>query len=58
MSYEKAVIVSRFIQMDTEARDKLLSRFNDAEVEQVYKNAGRYEEGAHADRAADRKKAV
>lgn len=58
MSYEKAVMVSRFIEMDAEARDKLLSRFNDAEVEEVYKKAGWYEEGAHAGRIGNRKKAV
>ena len=58
MSYEKAVVVSRFIQMDEEARDKLLSRFDDTKVEEVYKKSGWYEEGAHADRSANRKKAV
>lgn len=57
-TYELAVMISWFIQMDAEERDKLLSRFDDAEVEEVYKKAGRYEEEAHADRRADRKKAV
>lgn len=57
-AYEKAVVVSRFIGMDAEARDKLLNRFDSDEVKRVYKNAGRYEEVADADRGADRKQVV
>lgn len=56
--YEKAVVISRFIGMDEEARDKLLNRFDADEVKQVFKDAGRYEEVADADRSADRKQAV
>lgn len=57
-AYEKAVVISRFIGMDAEARDKLLDRFDAEEVKQVYKDAGRYEEVADADRGTDRKQAV
>lgn len=57
-AYEKAVVVSRFVGLDVEARDKLLNRFDSDEVTQVYKNAGRYEEVADADRGADRKQVV
>lgn len=57
-TYEKAVIVSRFIQMDAPERDKLLNRFDEDAVEQAYKNAGWYEEEANADRSWNRKEAV
>lgn len=57
-AYEKAVVVSRFIGMDAEARDKLLNRFDSDEVKQVFKDAGRYEEVTDADRGADRKQVV
>lgn len=57
-AYEKAVVISRFIGMDVEARDKLLNRFDPDAVKQVFKDAGRYEEVADADRGADRKQAV
>lgn len=56
--YEEAVIVSRFIQMDVLERDKLLNRFDSEVVEQVYKNAGWWEEEANADRIWNRKEAV
>lgn len=58
ITYETAVIVSRFIEMDKTARDKLLNRFNQEAVEQAYKAAGWYEEERNADREADRKEAV
>lgn len=57
-AYEKAVVISRFVGMDVEARDKLLNRFDPDAVKQVFKDAGRYEEVADADRGADRKQAV
>lgn len=58
MDYENAVVVSRFIEMDYEAREKLLNRFQTEVVEEVYKKAGWYEEGTHADRIRNRKEAV
>ena len=58
--YEKVVVVSGFIQMDQEARDKLLSSFDVSEVEEAYKKAGWYEGGnmKDVDRRGDREKAV
>ena len=58
MAYEMAVLVSRFIEMDRDSREKLLNQFQPEVVEQVYKNAGWYEEVSDADRKADRKEAV
>lgn len=54
-SYETAVIVSRFIEMDKPAREKLLSHFDQAAVEQAYIRAGWYGGEKDADRKADRK---
>ncbi len=58
MTYEKAVDVSTFIEMDGAARDKLLEHFDADTVENVYRKAGWYKEEADADRTGDRKKAV
>lgn len=58
MDYENAVKISRFIQMDKEARDKLLDRFDKKLVIKAYKAAGWYKEETDAEREADRKKAV
>jgi hypothetical protein len=55
MDYEHAVLVSKFIRMDEEARNKLLEQFNQDEVEKCFKESGRWED---ADRAADGKTAV
>lgn len=56
--YENALLVSSFVQMDDVARDRLLSRFDQAKVEEAYKAAGWYEEKKDADRERDYKKAV
>lgn len=58
MDYENAVKFSKFIQMDEEARDKLLDRFDQELVIKAYKAAGWYKEETDAEREADRKKAV
>lgn len=58
MVYEKAVIVSGFIQMDDEARDRLLNRFDQELVLKAYKAAGWYKEETNAEYHGDRKKAV
>lgn len=58
LDYEKAVVVSKFIQMDEEARDKLLDRFEQELVIKAYKAAGWYEEETNVERSADRKEAV
>lgn len=44
--------------MDRDSREKLLNQFQPEVVEQVYKNAGWYEEENDAERKADRKEAV
>lgn len=58
MAYEMAVMVSRFIELDREPRERLLNQFQPEVVECVYKNAGWYEEENDAERKADRKEAV
>lgn len=58
VDYENAVKISRFIQMDEEARDKLLDRFDKKLVIKAYKAAGWYKEEADAERETNRKKAV
>lgn len=42
MIYEDALLVSRFVEMDTEARDKLMKRFDPDKVLDAFQKAGWY----------------
>ena len=42
MCYEDALLVSRFVEMDTEARDKLMKRFDPDKVLDAFQKAGWY----------------
>lgn len=56
MDYEHALVVSRFIRMDEEARLKLIEQFDTEQVQEAYKKAGRWKEDA--DGKGDREEAV
>lgn len=58
MTYETALLVSGFIELDTDARDKLMDRFDKSKVINAFRCAGWYREDIDADRRTDRKKAV
>lgn len=58
MDYENALLMSRFIHMDDEPRDRLLNRFNPKKVQDAFKAAGWYEEREDVKRIGDRKEAV
>lgn len=59
IDYENALLMSRFIRMDEDAREQLINRFDQNKVEAAFKAAGRYKEGlADVEREANRRQAV
>lgn len=51
LQYEKAVVVSSFIEMEEEKRDRLLSRFEQGLVIKAFRAAGWYKEKKDVKRA-------
>lgn len=54
--YEMAIMVSTFVHMDKEPRNKMISGFDQRKVQDAFKRAGRWVE--NADRKADKRQAV
>lgn len=59
LDYEHALLMSRFVRMDDDAREQLIGRFDQKKVKAAFEAAGRCKEGlADVEREANRRQAV